>query len=300
MADMVDVLLAGILNENDPSGETGRSYITIDQNGDLVFELSDGREIVAGSVEKYPTYDTMPSTEDLLAMSNGSIFKTLGFYDKKDGHGGYYIITTSATTARGGLKLNNEGTTKYLIAFDMPKGKATNYIDVCRYGVREYGIGTVDFSTITVDNTYAHANSDIMSRMAEGGRGSYFQFPIGRFFFESPLSFTGNNTYGIRGSSSPSGFASSSYTGYGQSVGATTLYFPFLTNGQVAITMGNANIENIALMGNPNTYNFAINRVKTVTTPSEAITGSSLSLFITFSGRTFSTLSIFPQRGRIA
>ena len=115
MADMVDVLLAGILNENDPSGETGISDITIDQNGDLVFELSDGREIVAGSVEKYPTYDTMPLTEDLLAMGNGSIFKTLGFYDKKDGHGGYYIITTSATTARGGLKLNNEGTTKYLI-----------------------------------------------------------------------------------------------------------------------------------------------------------------------------------------
>lgn len=270
MADMVDILLANAIEDSNPS-ESGISDITID-DGELVFTLSDGRVINAGFIDKYPAYDTMPSTEDLLAMSSGTIFKTLGFYNEKDGHGGYYLITTSATTARGGLKLNNEGTIKYLIALDMPQGKATNYIDVCRYGVREYGIGTVDFSTITVNNTYAHTNSDIMSRMVEGGRGSYFQFPIGRFFFESPLSFTGNNTYGIRGSSSPSGTVSASYTGYGQSVGATTLYFPFLTDGQVAITIGNANIENIALMGNPNTYNFAIDRAKTITTPSEAIT----------------------------
>lgn len=251
-------------------GVTDSSYV----NGHFYKCVSDGAVApnyswieASGIIE----YDIMPSFEDLAELPNGTIFKTLGFYDKKDGHGGYYTITTSATTARGGIQLNTEGTVKYLIAWDTPQGKATNYIDICRYGVREYGIGSVSFSNITVENTYARRNSEIISKLIEGGRGSYIQFPIGRFFFESPLSFTGNNAYGIRGSSSPSGMKPASITGYGQSVGATTLYFPFLTNGQVAITTSSSNLENFEVIGNPNTYSFTIKRLNLPIDPSTVV-----------------------------
>lgn len=267
MADMVDVLLAGILNENDPSA-TGISDITIDQNGDLVFELSDGREIVAGSVEKYPTYDTMPSTETLLSMASGTIFNTRGFYTAIDGHGGTYRVVANSNNGRGGLKISDDPA-RYLVSIDTDKGKACNYVDVCKYGIREYDIGTIDYSTITPENCYADINSDIISRIHSPGDRTYFQFPIGRFFFRDPIS---RQFVGIRGNNTPYPAPDYSHLGWGQTLGGTILYFPFLTNGQAAFTTRMTNIENVVIYGNARTYKMEIDRSKTISAPDEVVT----------------------------
>lgn len=256
--ELVDGKAAVSVNQTLEGTETALDEITID-----------GTKYRINNIQ---IFDTMPANEVLLAMPNNFVFETRGFYSKTDGHGGKYKILTSADNARGGIKLNTEGTNKYLVAIDQQQGAAMDYIDVCRYGIREYGKNTIDFSTITKSNTYAESNSAIMSKFVEADRGTYFQFPVGRFFFETPLSFTGNNTYGIRGASSPCGTTDSSYKGYAQSVGTATLYFPFLTNGQVAITVQNANLENFELVGNPTTYNIAFDRSKTVSAPNEVVT----------------------------
>ena len=214
-------------------------------------------------------FKTMPSTATLLTMPLGTVFETEGFYTEKDGHGGRYIITTSSSTGRGGLKISNDPA-KYLVYIDTNYGKASNYIDVCRYGIREYGIGTVDLDTITAQNTYADINSDIISRIYAPNNKTYFQFPIGRFFFKDPLSLS---IYGIRGNTTPNiPTDDASYSGYGQSLGATILYFPFLTNGQSGLTVNLGNIENLVVFGNPRTYQFNIDRSKTITAPDEVVT----------------------------
>ncbi len=226
-------------------------------------------EEMYGSVE---LYSTMPALADLLTMPVDTLFKTTGFYTDRDGHGGYYYVTESSSRARGGLKLNTESPIRYLVAVADEHGTALDMLDVCRYGVREFGVNTINLDTITVANTYAEINSDIISRITDVDHGAYLQFPAGKFFFKDTISLSPSaSNYSIRGTGSPNGTSDAQYKGYGQSTAGTALYFPFLTNEQVAISLSTGSIEDLTIYGNEHTYNFDIDRTKTITAPNEVV-----------------------------
>lgn len=211
------------------------------------------------------SYATMPTDTQLLAMENKTVFETDGYWTQTDGHGGKYLITTSWTS--GALKITNGTTTKYLLALDNDNTLLRRMVDPTRYGVREVaGIN----GTLTPSGSYATANSEIMSRLVNSNMNATIKFPRGFFVFESPLNLTGRQ-YNIVGEGSPvTRTAALSLADYDM---GTVLCFPFLTNGQTAIqTAGDSNIENLAIYGNKDTYNFTIDRTKLTTAPNEVIT----------------------------
>ena len=212
-------------------------------------------------------FKTMPSEEVLLTLPAYKTFYVQGFYNERDGHGGYYMIGNyrSEEVARGGLKI---GTSKVLIPFDAPNGRKSNVIDVCRLGVREFNQGEINFSSITLENTYAEINSNIIANLNAINYGSHLKFPEGRFFFKDPINLPHQS--GISGTNVPnamwSGFLSSA-----NSPSGTALFFPWLTNGQYAINTDFGNIENLVIVGDPNTYKFHIDRTKTVSAPDQVV-----------------------------
>ena len=214
-----------------------------------------------------PHYTIMPSDSELLAMPNKTVFETDGYWTQIDGHGGKYIITTNAWLVGGMLKITDGTTTKYLAALDNDGNALTTCVDPTRYGVR--AIAGLN-GNLTLANTYATENSDIISRLTNTHMNATIKFPKGYYVFESPLNFT-NRQYSVAGVELPvTRTATLSLADY--EVG-TVLCFPFLTNGQSAIqTSGNSNIENLAIYGNKNTYHFVIDRTKLTTAPNEVIT----------------------------
>lgn len=214
------------------------------------------------------SYDTMPSTADLLAMGNNTIFYTEGFYSKADGNGGYYKVTTTYT--HGALEIKHDSPKKFLVALGENGQENPAVIDVCRYGVRPLAYNTaIDFNTINATDSFATANSAIMSYIYQPSYGSVYKFPVGRFVFEDTISLS-NTQCSICGSGLPqireANQINSDY------LGGTTLYFPFLDNDESGISVSFGNVENLTIVGNLNTYNIVIDRTKTITAPSGVVT----------------------------
>lgn len=247
------------------------------------------------------TYDTMPSDSDLLTFADGTRFKTLGYYSKDDGFGGLYVVKKGGCgrlldpipengTIVDVLTNNNK---KSLLALDTD-GKFNLDIDVCRYGIRSSAktLSSAENPAIDVDNTYARENSRLIERLILSiNFGKMLHFPSGKFFFENPINLSpkinipngtdsqGNPKYydyackntSIVGKCMPQPLLDSVVLDSGV-YGGTILVFPFLQNGDVAITSGAGNIENICIAGNPRTYTFNIDRTKTGVDPDNIVT----------------------------
>jgi hypothetical protein len=211
----------------------------------------------------------MPSAEALHALPNNTIFYIQGYYAKNDHNGGYYQITNTYTA--GALKVIYNSTTKYLIALEND-GTRSESINLCRYGIREYPITSANVDTPkTTENTYATQNSSIISNIIMPMSYNEFTLPVGRFYFESPITLTSHQT-NIRGEVLPpkSNLSQTRYEGAGYTNG-TMLCFPFLTNGQSAIVMGQGTVSNVCIYGSFDTYNFTIDRTKILTAPNECV-----------------------------
>ena len=228
-------------------------------------ELND----VKYKVNSCAIYDVMPSKADLIAMPNGTYFKTLGFYSKNDGAGGLYLL--DGAWRRGTLILQTSPR-KVLHALNFNGAEDYNEVPLVRYGVRPYMVNAdVPWDTITPENTYASANSDIIDALyGVANYGANLVLPAGRFFFERPMLLNREGAQvGLKGDGSvwrPANYRLSAY------IAGTTLYFPFLTNGQDAVRCVLANVENVSIIGSPLTYNMSIDRTKTITAPDEVVT----------------------------
>lgn len=256
-----------------PKGEDGLGIKSVDINASnhLIVTYDDDTTEDTGELpgDGIKVYDTMPSEADLIAMSNNTYFRTLGFYSKDDGAGGLYKITGEW---KRGTRVLQTSPRKVLHALNDDGADLSNEVHLIRYGVRSYNTNTdINWETITPTNTYASANSDIVESLySVANYGANLVLPSGRFFFERPLALNRNGAQvGLRGDSSVWQRSNYIYSAY---IAGTTLYFPFLTNGQTAVTVSLANIENVSIIGSPLTYDLSIDRTKTITAPDEVVT----------------------------
>lgn len=219
-------------------------------------------------------YDIMLSDAALFNLEDNTIFFTRGYYKVGDGNGGYYKITTTWT--KNTKRIVSGNNTRYLIALD-DDGWFREHINLCRFGIRRFD-DTSDTPEITVANTYAKLNSDIVDSILDSASmqmGTTWELPVGRFYFERPINI-GVNSKRLIGSSVPSIFdpVARDYAGFS---GGTVLIFPFLANGEAAIVASNSTIKDVAIVGSvwggntePN-YDFSIDRTKTITAPGEVV-----------------------------
>lgn len=222
------------------------------------------------------TYVTMPlktvngekelDTDKLMSYPYNKPFRTLGFYAKHDGCGGLYILTTDNWGYGLNIGKNAQNVSVWLVALD-DRGILKYQVDVTRYGVRSYKYNTLDFANLSVKTTFAEKNSQIINSfaisnattgMASMDYKSVLYFPDGKFFFAEPIDLTGKHM-GIKGARTPQVIALDMVEG-GGIAGGTMLYFPWLEDGQSAITVNFGNVENISIIGNKLTYDFLIAR----------------------------------------
>ena len=273
-APIIDFAFSGLKGETGAAGADGSDGVS----PEVTIETITGGHRVTITDADHPSgqtfdvmdgvsnhFNIMPSTSELLSMPNNTVFETDGFYATKDGCGGKYLIS-SYNTGGGCLTVTDGTTTRYLFALDVAGCKNSYYIDPTRYGLR--AIDNIN-GTITLENSYAQANSDIMSNIINGNMNSVIRFPRGKFVFASPLDLTGRQ-YSLMGEGDPITRTSAlSLVDYDL---GSLLCFPFLTNGQTAITMSQGNIENIAIYGNINTYDITFDKSKAISAPGEVVT----------------------------
>ena len=215
-----------------------------------------------------PTYDTMPSNDELMAMPNNTEFVCRGYYDKLDNSGGRYIITLTWTAPSRKIVVDKK--TRYLVPICNPNGANNKMeIELNRLGLRPHNENLSE-TELTVDNTYAKDNSDMMDSLIGGEMGITFKIPKGRYFFERPISLISRQTT-LLGDSHTFARSSAALTYNNVLISGTQLCFPFLTDGQSAIAGAFGGIENIAILGNRNTYDFHIDRTKTITDPENVV-----------------------------
>ena len=227
-------------------------------------DKSASMDVMNGSV--IVRYSTMPEIADLFAMDNKTVFETEGFYAQNDGNGGTYLITTSAK--RGGRAITYNGNTRYLLILD-DYGKPADEINVCKYGIRPYE-GNLVTDEITKENTFATQNTNIITNIYLMTQQGTFKFPKGRFVFADPLDLKSRNiTY--KGSCVPANSKHEIFVNASDSSIGTVLCFPFLENGQKAIST-NSDLSDLIVYGNLNTYNISFDRTKTISAPEEVVT----------------------------
>lgn len=215
-------------------------------------------------VEWKPTYhfDTMPSAADLIALDGDTVFETDGYYEKGDGAGGKYLISSTYTT--NSKRVSSGGVTKYLLVLT-DDGATTDVIDVVKFGLRPYR-GALS-GTLNPTDTYATANSAIMSALTTLSGGVTLRFGFGRFVFANPLVLT-STRINLKGAETPMSLAQTN----ANYVNGTVLCFPFLTDGQIAIDAIGGNMEDIMVYGSLGTYNISFDRTKTIEHPEQVIT----------------------------
>lgn len=210
-------------------------------------------------------YNTMPTDEELMAMDNNTKFFTHGYYSVDDNSGGWYLITTTWTPAS--RRVIVDGKTRYLIPIYDSGTPDKLYLELNRLGVRPNNSNLSNVE-LTEENTFAKANSDILDLLVGTEMMPTLKFPQGRFFFARPWSI--QKASNLIGESHT--FPTIDSTIYNnETVSGTQLCFPFLTNGQVAISGGIGGIQDIAILGNRNTYDFHIDRTKTITDPDNIV-----------------------------
>lgn len=215
-----------------------------------------------------PTYDRMPSNDELMAMPNNTEFACRGYYDKLDNSGGRYIITTTWTAPSRKIIVNEK--TRYLVPICNSNGADNKMeIELNRLGLKPCN-SNLSGAELTVDNTYAKDNSDMMDSLIGGEMGITYKIPKGRYFFERPISLTSRQAT-LLGDSHTFARSLAALTYNNVLISGTQLCFPFLTDGQSAITGQFGGIENVAILGNSNTYNFHIDRTKTITDPDNVV-----------------------------
>lgn len=224
-------------------------------------DVSAQNKLVAEN-EVTKTFDTMPSASELIVMSDNTVFETKGFYEKGDGAGGKYLITSTYTN--NSKRVSSGGVTKYLciIAED---GASTDVIDVVKLGLKPYR-GALS-GTLNPTDTFATANSAIMSALTTLSGGITLRFGFGRFVFANPLVLT-STRINLKGVETPMSLVQTN----ANYANGTILAFPFLTNGQIAIDAIGGNIEDIMVYGSYSTYSIEFDRTKTITAPNEVIT----------------------------
>lgn len=213
-------------------------------------------------------YDTMPSTADLFALPNNTVFETDGYWERIDGNGGKYLITTNYTS--GALKLVNDGATRYLVALNAVGAYERYIINPCRYGIR--AIKGVAFKDLTLANSFAEENSAVFTNLVLPEMRAIYKFPAGEYVFKDPINLKGRQM-GLKGEGCPNptnGFSASSTANYTNT--GTTLIFPFLNDGDIAIDTALTSISDIAIFGSVNSYDISIDRTKTITAPNEVVT----------------------------
>lgn len=217
-----------------------------------------------------PKYDVMPSNEVLLAMPRfnnvSRPFYCEGYYTAADGNGGMYCV---ATFIDGGKKIGevtytDKGVTKttnaYLIALDT-NGKRTDFIDICRYGLRA-SVRTVNRADKTKENTFAETNSAVIKSLNNTKRNATLYIPAGNYFFAEPVVLGDSYRYNIVGETHNFRYGDKdTHLSEGYSQG-TALIFPWLENGQTAVSVNTGTIKNVTIIGNPSTYNFYIDRTQ--------------------------------------
>ena len=209
-------------------------------------------------------FDVMPSIEQLFELPLNKNFYCYGFYDKEDGNGGYYYLSDNKYLS-GTRKLTLNGVDRYLVPI-YSSGTRVNSIYVARLGIR--GVNDIS-SEITIADSYAQLNSDILSAIKNTSMRATLIFPEGKFVFKEPIDLTARQ-YGIKGARVPQvADAPLTYAGY---TSGTILYFPFLANEETAITINFGNIEDVAIIGGKNVYDLVIDRTKTISAPNEVIT----------------------------
>lgn len=211
------------------------------------------------------TYNTMPSVSRLLEMENNTIFNTRGFYDNRDGAGGTYKISDASYSHS--RRITNGTTTKYLIALN-EDGGANNFVNLTRYGIRDY-TGTRE--SFTEESSFANSNSDIIENIISGDYFSTWYLPSGRYYFKRGISLSSNGIC-LKGECQPDTNVAQFSDAGAKVKGGTCLVFPFLNNGDSAITSGNGNVEDIAIIGDPNYYSIEFNRNAITTDPTSVIT----------------------------
>lgn len=220
--------------------------------------------------ENIPHYDIMPSETELFAMPNNTTFRIDGFYDKNDGCGGYYRIQNNYQASA--LKVYNSEGTSYHCLIQLDNGIPNReYVNLCRFGIRPY-TRTIDGNTVlTPENTYATLNSTIMSKLVNGVSSGYTLYlPCGRYYFENTLDLSVNQR-SLKGEELPQNTYSSFTVDNWHTVG-TMLCFPFLSDGQYGIKLGNGNIENVYVYGDIANYDITIDRTKVISAPNEVVT----------------------------
>lgn len=255
--------LKGDKGDPGPKGDKGDPG-----EGDMLASVYDpnGNVAEAGGIEKYvgARYNIMPDKASLLAMPDNTLILTRGFYDVNDGLGGYYIITTTWT--RGSLKINGTWP-RYLVPLTSD-GRYAEHIEVGRLGLRAYN-EAIDWENITPESTYATQNSELLSNIVLPTNRATLKFPAGKFFFASTMAI--DRHLNLKGESI--GICGKTNHRYSADFSqGTMLVFPFLTNGNYAITSSEGDIENITIVGNPLTYDTAFDRTKANTAPDEVVT----------------------------
>ena len=211
-------------------------------------------------------YEMMPELETLFSLPNNTVFETGGYNSATDGNGGLYKISTTAQGISVKKTLNNSD--RYLILLNQKRGANTYFINVGRLGIQSRAAtGAIQ----TEANAKARENSDIIDNISFGtNKKVVLYFPTGIYNFDRPIDFSSNN-FTIKGEhvSTSKDVMYTSGNRYG-----TILCFPYLTYNQRGIILGDGDIEDVIIQGNPNAYNFVVDRSKVVdsATQSQVIT----------------------------
>lgn len=247
-------------------------------------------EIIA-SLGLITTYNTMPNDSVLLAMQDGTTFSTRGYYNPFDGYGGTYYISGSKVPWAKKITSTNGTTTKYLVAM-ADSGTPLHTINMGRYGIRPMA-DDLDLSNATLVSddaktgeidTYAKKNSDILEALINDNKLSWnhnmtFYFGKGRFYFERPISLVWINpqtsktkdiAINLVGASEQVRTQAEIFRGTNYAIG-TILCFPFLADGDTAITIGSGTIENLCVYGDKNDYYFHIDRYANIRNEGDSV-----------------------------
>lgn len=210
-----------------------------DNNGvNIINNIGDVRnEINNVAKNTIKKYDVFPDENTLLNMPNNTMFEVKGFYSKFDMSP---VIYAKRSWAANAMKIGS----CYIVPL------TPNYPD----GVFLPAFGIQP----GIDN--AERNSQVMSNIMPNLKfATTLHLPDGHYYFARPLELM-DSQLSLIGSNvkySPDRNAS----------GGTYIHFENLENGEVGILAGTSTIENIAVVGNLNDYNYTIDRENTLTNP---------------------------------
>lgn len=213
------------------------------------------------------TFNTMPSDNELLKLPNNTVFSTKGYYSSDDGAGSSYIITdTWLTCCKKIILTDADGNivkTRYLRdTTEFYNGK----INLLHYGLKRF---LSNESNVSDEEKikYGEINNKVCKSIANSfNKTPIIYIPVGIYYFNEPIKaqdFTDYQSIMIVGD------GANPTMHYGQK-GITSLVFPFLNEGDIAVKIGNGGMKNISIVGEQYSINF--DRSVCITDPDSVIT----------------------------